>query len=159
MDKSSEFNEEEICDNESDDFVYKQMRGEGYIVDDMIPLLQAILTMLLIAGKTPHEPSEVIGRLSQLSRPSLSSYKPAVLSPRSQCSCLMKSSLCSKVISALTGKVADMASIGKAWYRQYCAAFNYVKESVIISVISAIMTETQVIRIAGKLETKYKTVK
>ena len=68
------------------------------------------------------------------------------------------------VASALTGKVASLgskANIGMVWYRQSCAAFKIVKESksVIISVISAIMTETQVTKIAGNLETKYKTVK
>ena len=114
-------------------------------VNKTILLLQAVFA---IVSNTLHEE---IARLAQLSKPSVSSsMQPVVLSPRSQCS---------KVVSALTGMVADMASIGMAWYRQFCTIFNTVQENVKVSVIGAIMTDAEVIKIAGKLETKYKTVK
>ena len=131
----------------NDDFIYKHVIDRDYNADEvgkdtpdiamdasrMVSLLQAIFTMLLIAGKSLHEQSVQIARLSQLSQPSMSSsMQPVVLSPRSQCSCLTKSRACCKVFSALTGKVADMASSGMAWYRHFCTVFSTVKDVVIV---------------------------
>ena len=130
--------------NVNDDSMSKQMIGGGSSANEvdkdfamdtsrMVTLLQVIFTMLLIAGKSLHEQSVQIARLSQLPQPSVSSsMQPVVLSSRSQCSCLTKSRAYCKVITALRGKVADMASIGKVWYRHFCTVFSTVMDVVIV---------------------------
>ena len=72
------------CCNDDDE-------GKDSAVDApmMVPILQAIFAMLLTASKTLHEQSEVIARLSRLSKPSLSNtFQSVTPSPRSQGSCL-----------------------------------------------------------------------
>ena len=61
----------------------KDEGGKNTDVSDIVTLLQAIFAILLVNGKTLHEQSLQIARLSQLSQPSLlSQLQPEVsLSP------------------------------------------------------------------------------
>ena len=90
----------------------------------IIPLLQVIFAMLLVAGKTVHEQSLQISRLSKLSRPSLLSqlHPKASLSPRSAGSCQTPPRACCKVST-----MVSTASSSVLWCKQVYSAFQSVK--------------------------------
>ena len=128
-----------------DDLMYKQvfdckddevMRTDTFRI---VALLQAIFAMLLVSGKTLHEQSVRIDRLSQLSQPSLlsqlSNCQPETpLSPSSPCSCQTQSRVCCEVTTALLEKVSGVvnkASVGVAWLRQLGGVFNHAKERMV----------------------------
>ena len=131
----------------NDKLMYKQVHdgesNEARVDNDMgmdasniIPLLQAIFAMLLVTGKTVHEQSLQISRLSKLSRPSLLSqlHPEASLSPRSACSCQTTPRVCCKVTNAFTEKVSGMvnaASSGMLWFKQIYGAFEWERETTV----------------------------
>ena len=99
----------------------------------IIPLLQVIFAMLLVTGKTVHEQSLQIGRLSKLSRPSLLSqlHPKASLSPRSACSYKTPPRACCKVTNAFIEKVSSMVNAarrGVLWCNQVYGDFECVKK-------------------------------
>ena len=102
-------------------------------VTAILALLQAILAILIVGGKTLHEQSLLNARQSKLSQLSLLSYSQskASLFPSSSCSCQAKSRVCCEVTTALVVKVIAMvnkASTGLVWFRQICGAISHVKE-------------------------------
>ena len=100
-----------------DDFMYMQVPsgtckeakvGKTTDISAIVALLQAIFAILLVSGKTLHEQSLIIARLSNLSQPSLLSHlQPEVsLSHSSPCSCQTQSKVRSMVTTAFKGKVS-----------------------------------------------------
>ena len=105
----------------------------------VVSTLQIILAMLLIYGKTLHEQSLLIARLSQLSQSSLlSQLKPEeLLSLISSCSCQTESGVCCEVTTALTAKASSMASKVSncvTWCRQISVAVYAVVERLTASI-------------------------
>ena len=87
----------------------------------IIPLLQAIFTMLLFSGK------------SQLSQPSLHSHPQPEVSrfPCSPSSHQIQCRVCCKVTTDILGKVSSVvntAIVGVAWLKRTCVAFYSVKK-------------------------------
>ena len=102
-------------------------------VTAIVALLQAILAVLLVIGKTLQEQSQLAARLSQLSRPSLlSQLQPeASLFPSSSCTCQAESRVCCVVTTAFTAKVFSMAnkvSTSVMWLREIWVAVSVVKK-------------------------------
>ena len=102
-------------------------------VTAIVALLQAILAVLLVIGKTLQEQSQLAARLSQLSRPSLlSQLQPeASLFPSSSCTCQAESRVCCVVTTAFTAKVFSMAnkvSTSVMWLREIWVAMSVVKK-------------------------------
>ena len=118
--------------NVHDDIMYMQVPSGTGKEDEMskqtdvsaiVVLLQAMFAILLVSGKTLHEQSLQIARLSQLSKPSLLSHlHPEVsLSHSSQCSCQTQSEVRSMLTTALKGKVSSVVNVtitGVTWFRQ-----------------------------------------
>ena len=103
-----------------------------------------IFAMLLICGKTLHEQSRQITRLSKLSQPSLfSQLQPEVLlSLTSSCSCQAESGVCCEVTTALTVKASSMASKVSAvvtWFRQTWVAVYGVTERPTAGITTAML--------------------
>ena len=131
--------------NMHDDFMYMQVpSGTGKMdevvkradVTAILALLQAVLAILIVGGKTLHEQSLLNARQSKLSQLSLLSHPQpeASLSPSSSCSCQAKSRMCCEVTAALVVKMTDMvnkASTGVVWFRQICCAISHVKEKTV----------------------------
>ena len=102
-------------------------------VTAILALLQAVLAILIVGGKTLHEQSLLNARQSKSSRLSLLSYSQskASLFPSSSCSCLAKSRVCCETTTALIDKVAgmvDKARTGMVWFTQLCGAISLIKE-------------------------------
>ena len=101
-----------------------------------VALLQAILAIVLVTGKTLHEQSKLMARSSELSRPSLlSQLQPeASLSPSSSCTCQAASRVCFEVTTTFTAKVFSLANkvliIGVTWFKQIWIAVNCVREKM-----------------------------
>ena len=97
--------------------------GKTTDIPAIVALLQAIFAILLVSGKTLHEQSLQIARLSQLSKPSLLSHlHPEVsLSHSSQCSCQTQSEVRSMLTTAFKGKGSSVVNVtitGVTWFRQ-----------------------------------------
>ena len=121
-----------------DEIMYKQVLGgernvdkvDGVNASKIVPLLQAIFAMLLVTGKTIHEQSLQVSRLSKLSQPSLLSHhlhSEASLSPRSPCFRQTRRRACCKATNAFTEKVSSMvnaASSGVLWFKQITVLLN-----------------------------------
>ena len=126
-------------ENENDDLLYKQVLGREYedeVVKRMdpstiVPLLQVILVMLFITGKTLREQTMLIARMSKFSRPSLFNYLQSEGTPSSGSPCSCKTqSVCCEVTTALIAKVSSMvnkASTGVVWFEQFCGALYCAK--------------------------------
>ena len=100
-----------------------------------VALLQAILAIVLVTGKTLHEQSKLMARSSELSRPSLlSQLQPETsLFPSSSCTCQAESRVCCVVTTAFTAKVFSMAnkvSAGVMWFREIWVAVSVVKKGL-----------------------------
>ena len=77
-------------------------------------------------------------------------------------SCLTKSRMCCKVTTAITGRMsslAHIASTGMGWYRQVCGVVKCMRESLLLSVNGAIMSEDLVERLTVKLKQRNKILK
>ena len=125
----------------NDDLMYKQVfDGElnkdevdkSVAASKIVPLLQAIFAMLLVSGKTIHEQSLQINRLSKLSQPSLLSHlqPEAPLSLKSPCFYQTQPRVCCKVTNAFIVKVSSMvstASSGVLWWKRVYSALECVK--------------------------------
>ena len=103
----------------------------------VVPFLQVIFAMLFICGKTIHEQSLLIVRLSQMSRPGLYSQRQPETTGSSipQCSCQTLAT--EKFATAMLNKVrnmGNMASIDLAWLNQIRAAFCVAKENAVYAV-------------------------
>ena len=120
-------------------FGKKDEAGKVTEVPAIVALLQAIFAILLVSGKTLHEQSLLIARLSQLLRPSLlNQLQPeAPLSPTSLCSCRAESKVCCEVTTAFIGKVSGMAdkvNTGVVWTTQLFGAVSCAKEKIVRTV-------------------------
>ena len=95
-----------------------------------VALLQAILAIVLVTGKTLHEQPKLMARSSELSRPSLlSQLQPeASLSPSSSCTCQAASRVCFEVTT--TFSLANKVIIGVTWFKQIWVAVNCVREKM-----------------------------
>ena len=110
----------------------------------IVSFLLIIFAMVLVHGKTLHEQSLLIARLSQLSQSSLlSQLQPEeLLSLTSSCSCQAESGVCCKVTTALTAKVFSMASKVSTcvtWCRQIWVAVYAVTERLTAGIITAML--------------------
>ena len=101
-----------------DDFMYMQVPSGTGKEDEMskqtdvsaiVVLLQAMVAILLVSGKTLHEQWLIITRLSNLSEPSLLSHLQLV-SNSSPCSCQTQFKLHSMVTTAFKGKVSSVVT-------------------------------------------------
>ena len=105
------------------------------VMHKQVALLQAILAIVLVTGKTLHEQSKLMARSSELSRPSLlSQLQPeASLSPSSSCTCQAASRVCFEVTTTFTAKVFSLANkviIGVTSFKQIWVAVNCVREKM-----------------------------
>ena len=106
--------------------------GKAMDVSANVALLQAIFAILLVSGKTLHEQSLVIARLSSHPQPEVSLF------PSSSCFCKTQSRVCCEVTTTFIDKVTSMvdkASAGVVWFRQLCSALYLVKERTLRSVL------------------------
>ena len=131
-----------------DEIMYKQVLGgernvdkvDGVNASKIVPLLQAIFAMLLVTGKTIHEQSLQVSRLSKLSQPSLLSHhlhSEASLSPRSPCFRQTRRRACCKATNAFTEKVSSMvnaASNSVLCCKQVYSAFESMKMRMVKAV-------------------------
>ena len=112
----------------------------------VVSFLLIIFAMVQMYGKTLHEQSLLIARLSQLSQSSLlSQLQPEeLLSFTSSCSCQAESEVCCKVMTGLTAKVSSMASKVSTcvtWCRQIWVAVYAVVE-ILKASITTVMPDT-----------------
>merc|ERR1719347_2405284 len=109
----------------NEDEVDKRLDADASAI---VPFLQVIFAMLFLCGKTIHEQSLLIVRLSKMSRPGLYSQRQPETTGFSiqQCSCqtLVKE----KFTTAMLNKVRNMASTDLVWPKQIRAAFCVAKE-------------------------------
>ena len=91
----------------------------------VVPLLQAIFTMLLVSGKSLHELPLLLTRLSESSQTSLPSHPQPSLFPSSSCSCNTQTRACCEATAAFVVKVSRLVnkfSNCAAWFKQLCRA-------------------------------------
>ena len=102
---------------------------------DIIVLLQAIFVILLVGGKTLHEQSLLIARLSELFQPCLLNHlqSEALLSPSSPCCCQSQTRRCD-ITTPMLDKVTRTEIVAHArfaWLERTFTALCFVSEVVV----------------------------
>ena len=126
----------------ANDFTYMQVPSGTDKEDqvgktmDIIALLQAIFAIQLVSGKTLHEQSLLIARLSKMSQLCLLYHllPETLLSPSSPCCCQSQIRRCHDMTTPMVNKVSRMevaAHARFAWIKRTFTARCFVSEMVV----------------------------